>query len=67
MSTSFCGQALACEYAVKHRGKMPAKVIQLPEEIDDNIAKLQLDAMGIQIDALTKEQKKYLESWEEGT
>ena len=67
MSTSFCGQALACEYAVKNKGKMPAKVIQLPEQIDDDIARLQLDAMGIKIDVLTEEQKEYLSSWEEGT
>lgn len=67
MSTSFCGQALACEYAVKNKGKLPAKVIQLPEEIDDDIAKLQLEAMEIKIDNLTKEQEKYLASWEEGT
>lgn len=67
MSTSFCGQALACEYAVKNRGKLQAKVIQLPEEIDDHIAKLQLQAMEIEIDTLTAEQRKYLESWQEGT
>src|SRR3989344_6828668 len=67
MSTSFCGQALACEYAVKNKGKMAAKVIQLPEEIDNHISKLQLEAMGIGIDILTAEQKKYLESWQEGT
>jgi adenosylhomocysteinase len=67
MSTSFCGQALACEYAVKHKGKMKAEVIELPTEIDDAIAKLQLGAMGVNIDSLTAEQKKYLESWEEGT
>lgn len=67
MSTSFCGQALACEYAVKNKGKLPAKVIQLPEEIDDDIAKLQLKAMEIKIDNLTKEQEKYLASWDEGT
>jgi len=67
MSTSFCGQALACEYAVKNKGKLPAKVIQLPEEIDDDIAKLQLEAMEIKIDNLTKEQEKYLASWDEGT
>ncbi len=67
MSTSFCGQALACEYAVKNKAKLQAKVIQLPEEIDNYIAKLQVEAMGIDIDVLTKEQKKYLESWEEGT
>ena len=67
MSTSFCGQALACEYAVKNRGKMQSKVIQLPEGIDNDIANLQLEAMGIKIDTLTAEQKKYLESWQEGT
>lgn len=67
MATSFCGQALAVEYAVKNRGKLPVRVIQLPEEIDDKIAKLQLEAIGIKIDELTPEQKKYLSSWEEGT
>lgn len=67
MSTSFCGQALACEYVVKHRGKLPNAVITLPEEIDDGIAKLQLEAMRVHIDTLTPEQQKYLESWQEGT
>jgi len=67
MSTSFCGQVLAVEYCVKNKGKMPVKVIQLPEEIDDEIARLQLEAMNIEIDELTEEQKKYLTSWEEGT
>ena len=67
MSTSFCGQALACEYAVKNKGSLPIKVVQLPEDIDDHIAKLQVQAMGMEIDALTKEQKEYLESWQEGT
>ncbi len=66
MSTSFCGQALACEYLVKHKGKLKGVVV-LPEDIDDSIAHLQLDAMGVTIDALTSEQKKYLESWKEGT
>ena len=67
MSTSFCGQALACEYGVKNRGKLPNKVIQLPKELDDEIAHLQLKAMGIEIDELTPEQIEYLNSWEEGT
>ena len=67
MSTSFCGQTLACEYLVKHRGKLKADVIVLPEEIDDYIAQMQLDALGIKIDSLTPEQKKYLASWQEGT
>ncbi|MFA6530312.1 MAG: adenosylhomocysteinase [Candidatus Micrarchaeia archaeon] len=67
MSTSFCGQALACEYLVKHKGKMKAEVITLPEEIDDLISGLQLEAMGIKCDKLTEEQKKYMNSWQEGT
>lgn len=67
MSLSFCGQALACEYLVKHKGKLPNNVITLPAEIDDEISRLQLTAMGLSIDALTPEQVKYLASWQEGT
>jgi len=67
MSTSFCGQALSVEYLVKNKGKLLADVIILPEEIDDFIAKLQLEAMGIIIDEMTEEQKKYTSSWQEGT
>jgi adenosylhomocysteinase len=67
MSTSFCGQSLACEYGAKNRGKLPVQVIQLPEELDDRISGLQLQAMGLAIDSLTPEQVKYLSSWEEGT
>jgi len=67
MSTSFCGQALAVEHIVKNKGKLSAGVVQLPKEIDDKIAGLQLEAMGVEIDELTEEQKKYLSSWQEGT
>lgn len=68
MSTSFCGQALACEYLAKNKEKHKGgEVIQLPPEIDDEIAKLQLEAMNMSFDVLTDEQKKYLSSWEEGT
>ncbi|MDO8648475.1 MAG: adenosylhomocysteinase [Candidatus Peregrinibacteria bacterium] len=67
MSLSFCGQALACEYLVKNKGKLKPTVITLPAEIDDYIAGLQLKAMEIAIDELTPEQKKYLASWQEGT
>lgn len=67
MAQSFCGQALAAEYAAKNKGKLPVKVIDLPPEIDDKIAELQLESLGIKKDKLTEEQKKYLESWEEGT
>ena len=67
MSTSFCGQALACEYIVKNREKLPIDVIQLPPEIDDTISKLQLADLGVSIDEMTAEQKKYISSWQEGT
>lgn len=67
MSTSFCGQALACEYLVRHKGKLGNDVIELPSSIDDDIARLQLTDMGIEIDTLTPEQMKYLASWQEGT
>jgi len=67
MATSFAGQALACEYLVKNRGNLPANVLALPSEIDDKIARLQLESMGIKIDKLTKEQENYLHSWHEGT
>ena len=67
MAQSFCGQALAAEYAIKNKGKLPIKVIDLPEEIDNKIAELQLEALGIKKDTLTEEQKKYLSSWQEGT
>lgn len=67
MATSFAGQALAVEYLVKNKGKLPAKVLALPEKIDNEIAELQLKALGVEKDELTAEQKKYLASWKEGT
>ena len=67
MSLSFCGQALACEYLVQNKGKLPVEVITLPPEIDDYVAGLQLEAMKVQIDELTEEQVEYLNSWQHGT
>lgn len=67
MSTSFAGQSLALEYLVKNKEHLEAKVHTLPEHIDMDIAKLQLEAFGIKIDKLTEEQIKYLNSWREGT
>ena len=64
---SFANQALCAEYMVKNRGKLEIKVHQVPEEIDKEVARLKLRAMGIAIDTLTAEQRKYLASWEEGT
>ena len=67
MDMSFADQALCMEYLVKNKGKLEIKVHTVPEEIDKEVARLKLKAMGIKIDKLTAEQKKYLESWNEGT
>jgi adenosylhomocysteinase len=67
MDMSFANQALCAEYMVKHKGKMEIKVNPVPEEIDKEVARLKLKTMGVAIDKLTAEQKKYLSSWQEGT
>ncbi len=67
MATSFAGQALACEYIASNESRLKAGVIMLPESLDNEIAKLQLEALGIRIDRLTKEQVEYLSGWGEGT
>jgi len=66
MDMSFANQALCVEYLVK-ADKMPPKVYPVPKEIDETVAKLKLEAMGVKIDVLTEEQKKYLTTWEMGT
>jgi len=67
MDMSFANQALCVEYIVKNARKLKKQVYSVPESIDKEVARIKLEAMGIQIDTLTPEQKKYLESWEEGT
>lgn len=67
MDMSFANQALSAEYMIEKGGELERDVYSVPEEIDRNIAKLKLAAMGIKIDRLTKEQLKYLASWEMGT
>lgn len=67
MDMSFANQALAAEYLLKNKGKLPNGVHALPKEVDREIAALKLTAMGITIDVLTAEQEHYLSSWEEGT
>jgi adenosylhomocysteinase len=67
MDMSFANQALGIEYIVKHGRELKPAVYPIPAEIDSTIARLKLKAMGIEIDNLTKEQAKYLASWEEGT
>jgi adenosylhomocysteinase len=67
MDMSFANQALAAEYMVKNAGKLEKKVYSVPIEIDREIARLKLGAMGVTIDTLTPAQVKYLSSWQEGT
>ena len=67
MDMSFANQALAAEYIANNKGKLENRVYGVPDEIDKNIAELKLRTMKIEIDKLTDEQRKYLESWEDGT
>ncbi|KKK97981.1 hypothetical protein LCGC14_2647330, partial [marine sediment metagenome] len=67
MDMSFANQALCAEYMVKNARKLGNSVYGVPEKIDQNIAALKLKALGVTIDKLTAEQKKYLSSWEMGT
>ncbi|MEK7278572.1 MAG: adenosylhomocysteinase [Chloroflexota bacterium] len=67
MDMSFANQALGAEFMAKNAKSLTAQVYPIPEDIDREIARLKLDAMGVKIDLLTAEQEKYLNSWEEGT
>jgi adenosylhomocysteinase len=67
MDMSFANQALAAEHMVLHSKTLSKSVHSLPEEVDREIARLKLEAMGIAFDTLTEEQDKYLNQWQEGT
>jgi len=67
MDMSFSLQALSARYLVENRGKLPRAVLMVPVEIDREVASLKLRAMGIEIERLTDEQRKYLSSWTLGT
>ncbi len=67
MDMSFANQALGAEYLVRNAHNMEKKVYVLPTELDQEIARLKLESMGISIDELTEEQKAYLSSWQSGT
>lgn len=64
---SFANQALAARWFIQRKGNLKPKVYVLPKEIDHRVARLKLKAMGMKFDRLTREQRKYLHSWEEGT
>ncbi len=67
MDMSFANQALSAEYVVNQHSNLENEVYDVPRDIDDEIARLKLAAMGIKIDTLTEEQERYLNSWELGT
>jgi adenosylhomocysteinase len=67
MDMSFANQALSVEYMVKNAKKLGPSVYPVPEEIDRDVARLKLEAMGVAIDKLSREQEEYLASWSEGT
>lgn len=66
MDMSFANQALAAEYLVKNKGKLENKIYDVPRDIDQWIAKLKLQSMGVRIDKLTREQDEYMHQWEKG-
>jgi adenosylhomocysteinase len=67
MDMSFANQALSVEWVVKNHASLAPQVYPVPVEIDKEVARLKLHAMGVQIDELTPEQDHYLHSWEQGT
>ena len=67
MDMSFANQSLGAEYLVKHSKSLAKEVHRVPEELDREIARIKLQAMGSEVDELTAEQKKYLASWDMGT
>jgi adenosylhomocysteinase len=67
MDLSFAGQALALEWLVTHREGLDKRVYDVPKQIDTEIARLKLETMGVELDALTDAQRTYLSSWRLGT
>lgn len=64
MDTSFANQALCMESVTKNNTNLEKKVYKVPDELDENVARLKLDSLGVKIDELTDEQKEYLASWQ---
>jgi adenosylhomocysteinase len=67
MDMSFATQALATEFCIRNKGKLPNKVVPVPREVEEYVATAKLASMGVTIDTMTADQKKYSESWEHGT
>jgi adenosylhomocysteinase len=67
MDVDFANQALSIEHLVRHAAELEPRVHGVPEEIDREVARLKLESLGVEIDSLTDEQRRYLHSWEQGT
>jgi adenosylhomocysteinase (EC 3.3.1.1) len=67
MDMSFANQALSVEYLIENQGKLEPKVYNVPYDIDSTVARLKLSSLGVEIEELTEEQKRYLSQWLEGT
>lgn len=67
MDMSFANQALVCQWIVENYENLTPEVHEVPREIDEDVAQLKLESMGVKIDSLTSEQRRYLSSWQEGT
>jgi adenosylhomocysteinase len=66
MDVSFAAQALCVEHLAMHAGELPPRVLEVPEAIDSEVARLKLDSLGVQIDALSEDQRVYRSAWEQG-
>ena len=67
MDMSFANQALSAEYVAGNHADLEPRVYTVPREIDDEIARLKLESMAFAIDELTEEQRRYMDTWDEGT
>jgi len=67
MDMSFANQVLCSEWLAKNKGSLKPEVYEVPDKVNKKVAELKLEGMGVKIDKLTEEQKKYLSCWEEGT
>ncbi|MGN6378648.1 MAG: adenosylhomocysteinase [Gaiellales bacterium] len=67
MDMSFANQSLAAEHVARNHGQLEKRVYTVPRELDDEVARLKLESMGISIDTLSEEQRRYLSSWDQGT
>ncbi len=67
MDMSFATQALTTEFCVQNKGKLGAKIHAVPREVEEFVSSHKLASMGIEIDQLTAEQKRYMSGWEQGT